>query len=774
MSNHPTESFPPPGSGDGRRNPSAPDAVGKPTQPSTQSHPGGDHDTKPKTDSSLDGDSPGNSKAAPIDGLAGTLAHELDDSPVGAPVADQVDDPVPKQIGRYTILRVLGSGAFGRVYQAWDNLMHREVALKVPKQGALPPGEQTQRFLEEARAAAKLKHPGIVRIYDIARTDDDRPMLVMEYIAGSTLFAQMAKRRFSVEEACRLIAAVAQALAYAHQHGVFHRDIKPGNILVDEQGTPHVADFGLAVVAEKQWHSPAGKAGTAPYMSPEQVQGDFKQVDGRADIWALGVVLYELLTGQKPFRGQTTMQLFQDILHGDPQPPRQLSPNVPNEVDRACRKCLGKSPDERFTAARDLATELTKWLPPTHASGSPAEPSHAIPSGPANSPAGNSSSDSKPPIVSPPIGALVGSAKPVGSSSPAGGSSSVVIDGSSGAPVADVPSRPGRSTGPNSSSIASLMCGAPALLVVLLGIGLILFTIAVVQQRSSRTAQETGSPHESNGGDSRDQLAVLRNGAASGPGDTQIGDSSSDGSISGNSLSGDDSARVEITNDGGARLPVGSDAGRKKLAADLDVLIWDPVNSLRRNVSIAQQGVAPLRIGDHVRVVVRMERPAHVYLVWIDSLGSATPVFPWSQPSWSSPIERDMPVSELSLPEDADVFWPLEGRPGMETLVLLARETPLPAAATAETWFAGLPVQTMMQNKQALVWFSQGLPIAAGSQARGPKFFDPKRVDDPALTMHRTLAERLNELFPLFRSVSFAKIEREEDSPETPSGESPN
>ncbi|MCA9202482.1 MAG: DUF4384 domain-containing protein, partial [Planctomycetales bacterium] len=216
------------------------------------------------------------------------------------------------------------------------------------------------------------------------------------------------------------------------------------------------------------------------------------------------------------------------------------------------------------------------------------------------------------------------------------------------------------------------------------------------------------------------------------------------------------------------------DAGRKKLAADLDVLVWDPVNSLRRNVSIAQQGVAPLRIGDHVRVVVRMERPAHVYLVWIDSLGSATPVFPWSQPSWSSPIERDMPVSELSLPEDADVFWPLEGRPGMETLVLLARETPLPAAATAETWFAGLPVQTMMQNKQALVWFSQGLPITAGSQARGPKFFDPKRVDDPALTMHRTLAERLNELFPLFRSVSFAKIEREEDSPETPSGESPN
>ncbi|MCA9201626.1 MAG: serine/threonine protein kinase, partial [Planctomycetales bacterium] len=490
MSNHPTESFPPPGSGDGRRNPSAPDAVGKPTQPSTQSHPGGDHDTKPKTDSSLDGDSPGNSKAAPIDGLAGTLAHELDDSPVGAPVADQVDDPVPKQIGRYTILRVLGSGAFGRVYQAWDNLMHREVALKVPKQGALPPGEQTQRFLEEARAAAKLKHPGIVRIHDIARTDDDRPMLVMEYIAGSTLFAQMAKRRFSVEEACRLIAAVAQALAYAHQHGVFHRDIKPGNILVDEQGTPHVADFGLAVVAEKQWHSPAGKAGTAPYMSPEQVQGDFKQVDGRADIWALGVVLYELLTGQKPFRGQTTMQLFQDILHGDPQPPRQLNPNVPNEVDRACRKCLGKSPDERFTAARDLATELTKWLPPTHASGSPAEPSHAIPSGPANSPAGNSSSDSKPPIVSPPIGAPVGSAKPDGSSSPAGGSSSVVIDGSSGAPVADVPSRPGRSMGPNASSIASLMCGAPALLVVLLGIGLILFTIAVVQQRSSRTAQE--------------------------------------------------------------------------------------------------------------------------------------------------------------------------------------------------------------------------------------------------------------------------------------------
>ena len=209
-----------------------------------------------------------------------------------------------RQLGRYRLLRVLGQGAFGRVHLAFDEELERRVAIKVPAPDRFQNPGDAERYLAEARIVATLDHPNIVPVYDVGRTADGSVYVVSKFIEGPTL-ADRVEDRPAADEASRLVATVARALDHAHRKRLIHRDVKPANILIeDATGTPYVADFGLAISEEAFAHE-HNIAGTPAYMSPEQVRGEGHRLDGRSDIFSLGVVFYELLTGKKPFRGST-------------------------------------------------------------------------------------------------------------------------------------------------------------------------------------------------------------------------------------------------------------------------------------------------------------------------------------------------------------------------------------------------------------------------------------------------------------------------------------
>ena len=262
------------------------------------------------------------------------------------------------RIGRYEVRRMLGSGAFAIVYLAWDGQLEREVAVKVPHRFLLCDDQARQRFLEEARTIARLRHPRIVALHDAGKLDDGTIYLVMQHIAGSSLRDVLRAERLSLAESGEIAAKVADAMAAAHCAGVFHRDLKPGNILLDEDREPHVCDFGLAVQVENQRERQGECAGTLSYMPPEQLRGESHLLDGRADIWALGVIFYEMLTGRVPFEGQNPAQLCDEILHRDPRPPRQLDPRISRRQERVCLRCLAKQPAQRYPTAADVADEL--------------------------------------------------------------------------------------------------------------------------------------------------------------------------------------------------------------------------------------------------------------------------------------------------------------------------------------------------------------------------------------------------------------------------------
>ena len=284
--------------------------------------------------------------------------------PAGTGRATAEPVPMPEQIGRFQILALLGGGGFGDVYRARDEELDREVALKLPRAERFGSEGAVARFLDEARLAAGLKHPGIVTIYDVGRDAEGRPYVVMELVAGETLEARLKAGRLPTGEAVRIMAAVADALHYAHKQGLVHRDIKPANILLDEHDAPQVADFGLAVHERDQRRRAGEISGSASYMSPEQVRGEVHRADGRVDIWALGVILYRALTGRLPFDGATSNQIFDEVLHREPKPPRQIDDSIPVELERICLKCLAKPVAERYTTAADLAADLRRALSP--------------------------------------------------------------------------------------------------------------------------------------------------------------------------------------------------------------------------------------------------------------------------------------------------------------------------------------------------------------------------------------------------------------------------
>jgi eukaryotic-like serine/threonine-protein kinase len=267
------------------------------------------------------------------------------------------------ELGDYELLEEVGRGGQGVVFRARQKSLNRIVALKVISLGQWASKAHLKRFRLEAEAAAKLEHPGIVPIHEVGERDGSC-YFSMKFVEGGQLDEVARREPVPIRQAVELIAKVARTVHYAHEHGILHRDIKPGNILLDAKGEPHLTDFGLArlVESESSVTQTLDVLGTPSYMAPEQAVGNNVAVSSATDVYGLGAVLYQLLTGQPPFAGGTTYETIKLLLDTEPRQPRVSNPKIDRDLSTICLKCLEKDPKRRYSSALALAEDLERWL----------------------------------------------------------------------------------------------------------------------------------------------------------------------------------------------------------------------------------------------------------------------------------------------------------------------------------------------------------------------------------------------------------------------------
>lgn len=280
------------------------------------------------------------------------------------PVGPSPSPPdVPRDFGGFEILGEIGRGGMGVVYRARQKALDRVVALKMILGSQLASADHVRRFQTEARAAARLRHPNIVPIHEVGEHCGQH-YFAMEYIEGESLAARLARGPLEIAEGVQIVAAVARAVAHLHREGLIHRDLKPGNILLDWDGRPYVTDFGLAKMLTSDSRQTASGVitGTPNYMSPEQAACRHDDVGPASDVYSLGAILYEILTGRPPFREQTPLETLLQVIDREPQLPRRINRRVPRGLELICLRCLAKSPDGRYASADELADDLERFL----------------------------------------------------------------------------------------------------------------------------------------------------------------------------------------------------------------------------------------------------------------------------------------------------------------------------------------------------------------------------------------------------------------------------
>jgi tetratricopeptide (TPR) repeat protein/WD40 repeat protein/tRNA A-37 threonylcarbamoyl transferase component Bud32 len=305
--------------------------------------------------------------------LAGELAALLDAQErlstffeplrVTTPAGPDTPAAPPASFGDYQVERKLGQGAMGVVYKAWDAKLQRDVALKIIRSASLDdPKERARVEAAEARAVARVQHPYIVQVFEVGE-HQGMPFLALEYVPGGNLAEQIRGNPWEARRAAAMVERLARAVSHAHEHGVVHRDLKPGNVLLTATGEPKLTDFGLAkrIDTDADLTRTGTICGTPSYMAPEQAAGKAREIGPAADVWALGAILYELVTGLPPFRGATVLDTLDQVRTADPVPPARLVGRLPRDLETICLKCLRKEPDQRYATAADLAADLGRF-----------------------------------------------------------------------------------------------------------------------------------------------------------------------------------------------------------------------------------------------------------------------------------------------------------------------------------------------------------------------------------------------------------------------------
>jgi serine/threonine protein kinase len=511
---------------------------------------------------------------------------------LGAEEEEEAAAPVPASFGKFQVVRALGGGGQGSTLLALDPDLRCHVVLKLYHRARTP--EEQERVLREGQALARVRSPYVAQCRGVER-QGGVPALVVEYVPGRDLKAQQKARPLGTAEALELTRQLAEGLAAVHACGLLHRDLKPGNVLVGDDGRPRLVDFGLAVpVASAEL---AGVSGTLAYMAPEQARGEAERIDPRTDVFGLGAILYELLAGRPPHQGETREGLLRAACAGDVVPPRQVNPRVPRAVNDLCLRSLAKDPAQRFASAAEMAWAVRRFQ------------------------------------------------------------------------------RWRRLRWP--------LAAAALLLATLVA------ALPVVSRLWPRTATQS---------------------------------------------------------------PVGAAA----LKGSIDVVVTEPGNARRQLLHLHDPPARPLKKGDEVRVVAELNRPAYLYVLWIDTRGKVLPVYPWLEGEWGRRPDQERPVQRLGLPEKPGDVWPiLPGPAGMEALVLLARETPLQREVDLAKALGDRGPQPLL-DEMDVAWFENG-ELVRDEPERGPNLKEPGEGSNPVLRTQGLLRERLKDLgFTYTRAITFA------------------